>query len=347
MTKEYKVNALINTAKNEIGYLEKKSNSNLDSKTSNAGSNNYTKYWRDIANWGLGNYQAQYWCAAFVYWCFVQTFGRETAKKLLYHEPFIYCPTAGSLFKQNGRLYSDPEVGDVVLFMKSSGVFGHTGIVYKVDANIFYTIEGNTSSASGVIDNGGGVAYKQYYRSSAKSAGHRFCRPDYSIVTSVNPTNSVVEKDYLSIGDSGDEVKEMQKMLIALGYDCGTYGADGEFGKDTDVALKKFQSDFGLTVDGQYGKKTKKKLTNKYNKKIIVVDNELSKSVKWKGIVTSKLNVRTYAGTENGLCSFSPIENGEVVKVCDTVKDSNGKDWYYIKYKGNYGFVSSDYVKAK
>ena len=42
------IEKVILIAKNEIGYLEKKSNSQLDSKTANAGSSNYTKYWRDI-----------------------------------------------------------------------------------------------------------------------------------------------------------------------------------------------------------------------------------------------------------------------------------------------------------
>lgn len=348
MTEQKAIEALINTAKNEIGYLEKKSNAQLDSKTVNAGSNNYTKYWRDIASWGLGNYQAQYWCAAFVYWCFRMTFGRDTAKALLYHEPFIYCPTAGSLFKQHNRLFADPKVGDVVLFMKSGGVFGHTGIVYKVDNTNFYTIEGNTSSASGVVANGGGVAYKQYNRASSKATGHRFCRPDYSLVKSVNNVPVTVEKDYLSLGDNGKEVKEMQKMLIALGYDLGSYGADGDFGKATDVALRQFQSDCKLTVDGQYGAKTKKKLTNKYNKKTATKETELHEEGKWVGIVTAdSLNVRTWAGTENPTCSFSPLKYGTEVDVCDSKEDRDGKEWYYIKYNNKHGFVSSSYVKKK
>lgn len=350
MTEQKAIEALINTAKNEVGYLEKKSNAQLDNKTGNAGSNNYTKYWRDIASWGLGNYQAQYWCAAFVYWCFRMTFGRDTAKALLYHEPFIYCPTAGSLFKQHNRLFADPKVGDVVLFMKSSGVFGHTGIVYKVDNTNFYTIEGNTSSASGVVANGGGVAYKQYNRASSKATGHRFCRPDYSLVKSVNNVPVTVEKDYLSLGDSGKEVKEMQKMLIALGYDLGSFGADGDFGKATDDALRKFQSEHKLTVDGQYGAKTKKKLTNKYNKKVNQSQSEtgLNEEGKWKGVVTAdSLNVRTWAGIENPTCSFSPLKRGTEVDVCDTKKDKDGKDWYYIKYNNKHGFVSSSYVTKK
>lgn len=42
------IDKLIQTADNEVGYLEKSSNSQLDDKTANAGMNNYTKYWRDI-----------------------------------------------------------------------------------------------------------------------------------------------------------------------------------------------------------------------------------------------------------------------------------------------------------
>lgn len=48
VTEDQAINDVINVAKGEIGYLEKASNSNLDSKTANAGQNNYTKYWRDV-----------------------------------------------------------------------------------------------------------------------------------------------------------------------------------------------------------------------------------------------------------------------------------------------------------
>lgn len=59
---------LIAVAKNEVGYLEKASNSQLDSKTANAGKNNFTKYARDI--WPT--LQAQPWCDIFVSWCAIQ-----------------------------------------------------------------------------------------------------------------------------------------------------------------------------------------------------------------------------------------------------------------------------------
>ena len=71
----------------------------------------------------------------------------------------------------------------------------------------------------------------------------------------------------------------------------------------------------------------------------------LNKTEKWSGTVTaSSLNVRTWAGEENAPCSFSPLKNGTKVSVCDSVKDSDGDTWYYIKYNGKYGFVHSAYI---
>lgn len=69
----------------------------------------------------------------------------------------------------------------------------------------------------------------------------------------------------------------------------------------------------------------------------------LNKTTKWVGIVTANsLNVRTYAGTENALCSFSPLKKGIEVNVCDSVDG-----WYYIQYQGKYGFVSGEYIEKK
>lgn len=167
------IEKMILIAKNEIGYLEKKSNSNLDSKTANAGSANYTKYWRDIKP----DYQGQPWCACFVTWVFVQAFGQEKAKKLLKHYPYVYCPTMANLFTLN----ANPTVGDIVIF-KHNGTFTHTGIVTAVIGDTFYTIEGNTSGASGIIANGGGVCAKSYKNS--EMVGTKFCTPDYSLVSS-------------------------------------------------------------------------------------------------------------------------------------------------------------------
>lgn len=62
--------------------------------------------------------------------------------------------------------------------------------------------------------------------------------------------------DVLREGDSGEAVRLMQDYLIKLGYDLGSYGADGDFGSRTETALKAFQQDKGLEADGEFGAKS-------------------------------------------------------------------------------------------
>lgn len=51
-------------------------------------------------------------------------------------------------------------------------------------------------------------------------------------------------------------VQWLQQRLIELGYSVGKYGVDRSFGRDTESAVKKFQKDHGLKVDGWVGKNT-------------------------------------------------------------------------------------------
>ena len=62
--------------------------------------------------------------------------------------------------------------------------------------------------------------------------------------------------DILRKGDKGEAVQLMQEYLIALKYDLGERGADGDFGSKTETALKAFQKDKGLTADGEFGEKS-------------------------------------------------------------------------------------------
>ena len=264
------IEKVILIAKNEEGYLEKKSNNQLDNKTANAGSANYTKYWRDIKP----DYQGQPWCAAFISWCFMKAFGLDNAKKLLKHWPYVYCPTLGKLFTRN----ANPKIGDVVIFYHN-GMFTHTGLVTAVIGDRFYTIEGNTSGASGIIANGGGVCAKSYLNS--QMPGTKFCTPDYSIVpNAVNkpsdinkiPSNTIqtgekymFNPETVKAGDKNTSVLLLQEILRARGFKGKngkalklTWTADA----NTIYALKAYQESRKevLEVDGICGSATWKDL---------------------------------------------------------------------------------------
>lgn len=178
---------LLAVATAEIGYLEKKTNAQLDDKTANAGSNNWTKYARDLDAIGfyIGKKNGYAWCDMFVDWCFVQAFGEALALALTFQPKPSYgagCTSSANYYKNKGRFFkSDPKPGDQIFFTKDGGKsMNHTGLVVEVKGGRVYTIEGNTSSASGVVANGGCVRKKSYSLTYAKIAGYG--RPDYNIV---------------------------------------------------------------------------------------------------------------------------------------------------------------------
>ena len=63
-------------------------------------------------------------------------------------------------------------------------------------------------------------------------------------------------KPTLKRGSKGAYVTLAQTELINKGYSCGSYGADGDFGRATEAAVKAFQQDHGLKVDGIIGAQT-------------------------------------------------------------------------------------------
>ena len=60
----------------------------------------------------------------------------------------------------------------------------------------------------------------------------------------------------LKKGSKGQPVKVLQNLLICFGYSCGSCGADGSFGSATEQALRAYQKDRGLSVDGSCGPAT-------------------------------------------------------------------------------------------
>jgi peptidoglycan hydrolase-like protein with peptidoglycan-binding domain len=70
------------------------------------------------------------------------------------------------------------------------------------------------------------------------------------------PNPIVTPRRSLYRGKTGDDVKALQSRLISMGYDLGEWGADGDFGSKTKIAVQRFQHDNGLKADGVVGVKT-------------------------------------------------------------------------------------------
>lgn len=210
------IDKLLSIALSEVGYLEKNNGSFLYDKTANAGSANYTKYGYEMRSLypSTMDYPAP-WCDSFVDWCFVQAFGREVAEKLL-HKFDDYTVNSAGYYKNNKEWHKSPEVGDQIFFTDSKGGICHTGIVYALDNTYVYTIEGNTSSASGVIANGGCVAKKSYKRNYNRIAGYG--RPNYAIVKEekamLETGNDIVWE--LMNGKYKVEINEVQRAVEAV-----------------------------------------------------------------------------------------------------------------------------------
>ena len=122
----------------------------------------------------------------------------------------------------------------------------HIGIVESVGGGQFVVIEGNYDNA---VKRRTLTVNGKYLRG--------FIAPKYDAETDVKPTdNNEPNLRTLRKGDKGDDVKALQILLIGYGYSCGSYGVDGSFGSATDKAVRAYQKDKGLSVDGIVGPKT-------------------------------------------------------------------------------------------
>lgn len=174
------IERLLEVARQEIGYLEKSwvaYNENPEiiyDKYEGAGRDNVTKYAKEMDDLEVYNTpkQGYSWCKIFIDWCMFESFGLDRATQLLYGWTAGVTETY-NWFTNNGQIFTEPEIGDMIIF----GDCDHIGIVTDYDDERVYTIEGNTSGATGLVANGGGVAAKSYSRNS--SYIKCYARPEY------------------------------------------------------------------------------------------------------------------------------------------------------------------------
>ena len=239
-----------------------------------------------------GPKQGYAWCKVFVDWCFVQAFGLERAGDLL-HGWTAGVTQAYNWFRDNGQIASTPKIGDLIIF----GDCDHIGIVTDYDDSRVYTIEGNTSGATGLVANGGGVAEKSYSRYS--SYIKCYARPAYE----GEPTPPTPPTP------SGDEqIREIQEW-------CNSYGlninVDGYYGPQTKMAITmvyqmELNAQFGydLDIDGIFGQDT-------YNHTPIVrygAEGNITRAIQsilyCRGYDTNGVDGLYYDGTERAVRNY-------------------------------------------
>ena len=212
---------LIATAKAQEGYMGKKSAAQLDDPKANAGGR-FNKFARDLDALGdfyNGRKNGYDWCDVFVDWCFVTTFGRELAQKLLC-QPDRSCGagTGYSLgyYKAKGRFFTSPQPADQIFFGDTK-VTKHTGIVTDVRGGYVYTEEGNAGSPSA-------VRARKYKLGDRNIKGYG--RPDWSLVPADKPAQTTKEDDdmtyYKTLADVPSWYKEPIQLLVNKGALKGT-----------------------------------------------------------------------------------------------------------------------------
>lgn len=140
------------------------------------------------------------------------------------------------------------------------------------------------------------------------------------------------QRPTLRRGDHGDDVRDMQLMLIDQDYSCGRWGADGEFGRDTENALKLYQAEHDLTPGGVCGPETWAALEGFAAGDVDGVENEL-------GYVTVRAGtwrLRVGPGTRYGTVAF--------VRAGDRLRRTGEEDdgWIGVRYD----FGPNEWVEA-
>lgn len=241
MTQKEKV---IQIAQGEIGYKEK--------------ANGWTKYgqWYEENVAKVDGFAEADWCNMFITWCMNQAGAMDNQVYPFTSPQGSACPYCLSWFEKKGcRTGADdmPQVGDLVFYRwnANTSYIDHIGIVEKVEGSSadnakMTVIEGNKGNA---------VARRTVaYRAAEVIAT---VRPEYKAGEIQEGVKAPFE---MSQGSKGDSVKILQMALEMKGYDVGADGMDGILGAQTAAAVKKFQKDAGIEVDGVVGTETWTKL---------------------------------------------------------------------------------------
>ena len=243
MTRDEAIHKVVSLAYEQVGYRE--------------GADNWNKYADnplvcEAVGWDVQN---QPWCAIFVCWLFIESFGLYQGKEMM-HGCSAGCAVQAEYYQRNNSFYVNPCKGDQIFFYVGGGI-NHTGIVVDISGSTITTIEGNYSD---------GVCTNTYFIGDTNIAGYG--RPCWELVSNDEPDDEpepepfTEDREYrelhypMGLMIPQDDIKAWQQILVCWGYDLGRWGVDGEFGVLTMQRTKDLQRRCGLDEDGIVGEKT-------------------------------------------------------------------------------------------
>lgn len=140
----------------------------------------------------------------------------------------------------------------------------------------------------------------------------------------------------------------MQEFLLQLEYSLPKYGADGEFGSETEKALKAFQRKIGIKQDGLYGSETHQALMDAVadddegkvdNEPETETTDEVKPPVKQVRIVCGSGSVNIRVGNDTKYGRITSVKDGTAFEWIATAE--NG--WHAIVVNAQIGWVSGKY----
>lgn len=152
--------------------------------------------------------------------------------------------------------FSNIQIGEVVWMEGHIGVYVGDGIAVEctpkwddgVQETCVFNVVSNNGQKGRYWTKHGKLPYITYEAVEAPKSEEK-TKGDYTL--SLN---------YLHRGSKGEAVKAVQTLLIGKGYSCGGTGADGDFGANTEKAVKAFQTDCEIEADGIVGADTMSRL---------------------------------------------------------------------------------------
>lgn len=230
------------------------------------------------------------------------------------------------------------QVGDLLLFAGTdktrswAGYVGHVEAVYTINKDTGkITICGHGSAHPRTTELNA-YCKSRYGKKTSTPVGHKGLVKvrRHKLIAGIEQEHTQ-EANELRRGDTGEMVRHMQRALMAAGYSLPSYGDDGDFGAETEAAVKAFQRAHGLIADGIADSATLDLLNATTDKYIRIIGRTVNiRSAP--GVNAQKIGVAKH---------YDKLPYQGISQIVD------GTIWYLIEWENGNAWVSSRYAETE